>query len=136
MKAARLLKALAIYRAFAGLSVWLAPSQMARAFGLKVGEDSALAYVGRLAAIRELTLGVGPVLSQGEARRTWLRLALMCDVSDTVAAVAGARGGGLSASATARTAAVTITSGFLTAAALQSEPTDAAHPDTGGCSNA
>ena len=93
MKAARVLKALAIYRAFAGLSVWLAPSQMARAFGLKVGEDSALAYVGRLAAIRELTLGVGPVLSQGEARRTWLRLALMCDVSDTVAAVAGARCG-------------------------------------------
>src|SRR5207249_9877933 len=39
MKAARVLKALAIYRAFAGLSVWLAPSQMARAFGLKVGED-------------------------------------------------------------------------------------------------
>ena len=108
---------------------------MARVFGLKVGEDSALAYVGRLAAIRELTPGVGPVLSQGEARRTWLRLALTCDVSDTVAAVAGARGGGLSAGATARTAAVTITSGFLTAAALQSEPTDVAHPDTGGCSN-
>ena len=99
MKAARVLKALAIYRAFAGLSVWLAPSQMARAFCLKVGEDSALAYVGRLAAIRELTLGVGPVLSQGEARRTWLRLALMCDVSDTVAAVAGARGAPASAAA-------------------------------------
>src|SRR5438128_140651 len=57
-----------------------------------------LACVGGLAAIRELTLGAGPVLSQGEARRTWLRLALTCDVSDTIAAVAGARGGGLSAS--------------------------------------
>jgi len=102
VKGERVVQALAIYRAFAGVSVWLAPSQMARVFALETGDGSALAYAGRLAAVRELTLGVGPVLSQGEARRTWLRLALMCDVSDTVAAVAGARGGGLSASASFR----------------------------------
>jgi hypothetical protein len=121
MNSERVLPALAIYRTFAGISVWLAPSQMARAFGLKVGDGRELEYVGRLAAIRELVLGVGPLLSHDEPRRTWLQLALLCDFCDTVAAAAGARGGGLSGSATARTAAVTITSGLLTLGALRQE---------------
>ena len=89
MKGERVVQALAIYRAFAGVSVWLAPSQMARVFALETGDGSALAYAGRLAAVRELTLGVGPLISHGEARRTWLRLALLCDLSDTLAAATG-----------------------------------------------
>ena len=76
---------------------------------------------GRLAAIRELVLGVGPLLNHDEPRRTWLQLALLCDVCDTVAAAAGARGDGFSRSVTARTAAVTITSGLLTLGALRQE---------------
>lgn len=121
MNSERVLPVLAIYRAFAGVSVWLAPIQMARVFGLKVGDRRALAYVGRLAAIRELVLGVGSLLSHDEPRRTWLQLALLCDVCDTVAAAAGARGNGLSRSVTARTAAVTVTSGLLTLGALRQE---------------
>ena len=120
MKGERVVQALAIYRAFAGVSVWLAPSQMARVFGLETGDGSALAYAGRLAAVRELTLGVGPLISHGEARRTWLRLALVCDLSDTLAAATGGRGGGLPAGAQARAGAATITSGLLTLAALRS----------------
>jgi len=120
VKGERVVQALAIYRAFAGVSVWLAPSQMARVFGLETGDGSALAYAGRLAAVRELTLGVGPLISDGEARRTWLRLALLCDLSDTLAAATGARGSGLPAGAAARAGAATITSGLLTLAALRS----------------
>jgi len=108
----RVVQALGIYRAFAGMSVWLAPSQMARVF--------ALAYAGRLAAVRELTLGVGLLISHGDARRTWLRLALLCDLSDTLAAATGTRSGGLPAAAAARGGAATITSGLLTLAALRS----------------
>src|SRR5438270_596171 len=93
---------------------------MARVFGLETGDGSALAYAGRLAAVRELTLGVGPLISDGEARRTWLRLALLCDLSDTLAAATGARGSGLPAGAAARAGAATITSGLLTLAALRS----------------
>lgn len=116
-----ILRGLAMYRAFAGLSVWVAPDQMGRAFGLKTGNGSAFAYAARLGGVRELALGVGPLLSHREARRTWLRLALLCDLSDTVAAAVGARGGDFSGRATARAAAATITSGLLTLAALRSE---------------
>jgi hypothetical protein len=121
MKPQRVVKGLAVYRAFAGLSVWLAPSQMGRAFGLEVGDGSAFAYASRLGGIRELALGVGPLLSEGQARRTWLRLALLCDLSDTAAAAAEARGGGFSRGTMARAATATITSGLLTLLALWSE---------------
>jgi len=120
VKGERVVQALAIYRAFAGVSVWLAPSQMARVFALDTGDGSTLAYAGRLAAVRELTLGVGPLISHGDARRTWLRLALLCDLSDTLAAATGTRSGGLPAAAAARGGAATITSGLLTLAALRS----------------
>jgi hypothetical protein len=120
VKGERVVQGLAIYRAFAGLSVWLAPSQMGRVFGFQTGDGSAFAYAARLGGVRELTLGVGPLISHGEARRTWLRLALLCDLSDTLAAAAEARGGGFPARATARAGAATITSGLLTLAALRS----------------
>jgi hypothetical protein len=92
VKGGRVVQALAVYRGFAGVSGWLAPSQLARAFALETSDGSALAYAARLAAVRELTLGVGPLISDGQARRTWLRLALLCDLADTLAAATGARG--------------------------------------------
>jgi hypothetical protein len=68
-----------------------------------------------------VALGVGPLLSDGNARRTWLRLAVLCDLSDTVAAAAAARDGTFSRSASARAAAATIISGMLTITALRAQ---------------
>jgi hypothetical protein len=82
--------ALVVYRAFAGVSIWVAPGLTARFFGFK--PDRGQFYVGRLAGSRQVALAAGTLLSDGEARRLWLRLGLICDVLDTAAAaIAGGK---------------------------------------------
>ena len=47
----------------------------------------------RVFGIRAIALGAGYMLSEGPARRLWQRLALACDVSDTIAGVGQLRRG-------------------------------------------
>lgn len=95
------MQGLAIFRIVLGTFAWLAPRTMNRIFGVPRDDDSpALVYMNRVFGVRAVTLGVGYLASEGEARRLWHRLWLLCDSADTVMGAAmTARGeiGGLTA---------------------------------------
>jgi hypothetical protein len=82
---ARPLVALAIGRLVLGASSRLAPQATARAFGAADPGSPELAYMSRIFGARAIALGSGYLLSDGEARRRWQRIALGVDVSDTLA---------------------------------------------------
>ena len=65
----------------------LAPHATARAFGADDPDSAELAYMTRVFGARALALGSGYLLSPGQSRRTWQRLALAVDVADTIAGV-------------------------------------------------
>jgi hypothetical protein len=52
-----------------------------------------LAYMARVFGIRAIALGAGYLVSEGEARRLWQRLAFACDISDTIAGAGHLRRG-------------------------------------------
>lgn len=79
------MKGLAIFRIVLGSFAWLAPRTMNRIVGVPRSDDSpALDYMNRVFGVRAVSLGVGYLSSQGEARRLWHRLWLLCDAADTV----------------------------------------------------
>jgi hypothetical protein len=79
------MKGLAIFRIVLGAFAWLAPRAMNRVFGVPREDDSpALEYMNRVFGVRAISLGVGYLSSEGEARRLWHRLWLLCDSADTV----------------------------------------------------
>ena len=81
----RALAGLALGRIALGAPSRLAPRGMARAFGAGRAANPELDYMTRVFGIRAVALGLGWLSSEGAARRRWQRLALMCDVSDTLA---------------------------------------------------
>jgi SnoaL-like domain len=94
--AAPLLGATPLHRALSGLALGriglgtlarLAPGPTTRLFGAGYAAGPELDYMNRVFGARAFALGTGYLLSSGEARRLWQRLALVCDVSDTVAGV-------------------------------------------------
>jgi hypothetical protein len=85
--------AIGAFRMVGGLSPWLAPDLLARTYGAEWLEADSLLW-SRLAGSREAALAVGPILSEGEARRRWLQLGLVCDFADMAATVVGSRGRG------------------------------------------
>jgi hypothetical protein len=88
--AVKAVHALVAYRAFAGVSIWVAPGLTARFFGFE--PDRGQYYLGRLAGSRQVALAAGTALSGAEGRRLWLRLGLICDLLDTAAAaISGAK---------------------------------------------
>jgi hypothetical protein len=68
--------------------------------------------LARLFGARDVALALGVLASDGEARRKWLTAGVACDLADTAAGVAAARGGyfsklsGVAVSATALSASV------------------------------
>ncbi len=84
---ARPLAGLAIGRLVLGASSRLAPHATARAFGAADPGSPELAYMSRIFGARAIALGSGYLLSRGEARRRWQRIALGVDISDTVAGI-------------------------------------------------
>jgi hypothetical protein len=82
--------AIGVFRTVGGLSGWLTPNLLARAYGIDK-PDAVLLIWSRLASSRELALAAGPILSEGEDRRRWLLLGLGCDFADMVATVLGNR---------------------------------------------
>ena len=84
---ARPLTGLAIGRLVLGASSRLAPHATARAFGAADPGSPELAYMSRIFGARAIALGSGYLLSRGEVRRRWQRIALGVDVSDTIAGI-------------------------------------------------
>jgi hypothetical protein len=79
------MRALAFFRIGLGAFAWLAPRTMNRIFGVPRGDDSAaLLYMNRVFGVRAISLGAGYLASQGDARRLWHQLWLLCDSADTV----------------------------------------------------
>jgi hypothetical protein len=80
-------------------------------FGAGHAASPELDYMNRIFGARALGLGSGYLLSSGDARRLWQRLALMIDTSDTIAGAGHLRRGDIPlASALAATA---LTGGYM-----------------------
>ena len=78
------MRRLAFLRLGIGALAWFAPRTMNRVFGLPRTDDSAaLLYMNRVFGVRAIALGLGYLASDGEARRLWHRLWLLCDAADT-----------------------------------------------------
>ena len=60
------------------------PDRAATSFGMEGEMTPELAYMARIFGIRAIALGSGYLLSDGDARPLWQRLAFMCDISDTI----------------------------------------------------
>ena len=89
------LKTMAIGRlALGGLSL-ARPEAAARAFGMERTLTAELTYMARIFGIRAIALGSGYLLSEGDARRLWQRLAFACDISDTISGLGHLRRGDL-----------------------------------------
>ena len=80
-------------RALLGLAAWAAPDLTSRAFGLEI-KAAAGSYWARLFGVRDVVLGLGLILSDGDDRRRWRLAAIACDAADAVAGEIAARESG------------------------------------------
>ena len=78
--------ALAVLRIGAGVGAWLTPSLAARIMGVQ--PDGSLAFILRLFGVREIIMGVGYLAASPGDRDNWLRMGIVADAGDAVAAVA------------------------------------------------
>lgn len=112
----RALGTLTVLRAIGGVGSWFLPGTTVRFFGFE--HDPEDDFLNRLSGAREMAFAAGPVMARDEARRQWLRLALACDILDTVATCVAVRGGHFTRAQGSGLAAFTILCGSLTALAL------------------
>ena len=80
-----------------------------------------LAYMARIFGIRAIALGSGYLLSDGDARMLWQRLAFVCDISDTATGAAHARRGDLRGPTAAALTALTGTYAAFGAARIAAD---------------
>lgn len=81
------LLAMAVGRVAGGAASRVTPRGTARFFGAAAERSPELDYVVRVCGIRAMALGLGYLSTTGDARRRWQQLALLCDISDTVAGI-------------------------------------------------
>jgi hypothetical protein len=99
---------LAFFRIVLGAFAWFFPRTMNRIFGISREDESpALVYMNRVFGVRAVSLGVGYLASDGEARRLWHRLWLLCDSADTAMGAAMIARGELGALTGAQALAIT-----------------------------
>jgi hypothetical protein len=110
---------LAILRLAVGIISWLAPNFGGKLFGLDTAGNPQAPYLARLFGIRDVALAIGALQSSGDAQRQWLRLGVVCDAADTLAAVAGRRAGYLPVPTTVMVAAPAIAATAMGVNALQ-----------------
>jgi hypothetical protein len=67
-----------------GLAALAAPRLTVKLMGLGGAADPGRDYVARMFAAREIALGAGYLLSDGDARRLWARLGLAVDSLDVL----------------------------------------------------
>jgi len=83
-------------RVAVGASSWATPRVAGRTFGLDATANPQSPYLARLFGVRDLALAWGTLTTEGQTQRQWLLAGLACDVADTLAGIAGGRGGYLS----------------------------------------
>src|SRR5271166_2972996 len=105
--------ALAGLRTAVGVGSWATPRLAGRLFGLDAGANPQSPYLARLFGIRDVALAWGTLGSEGDTQRQWLIAGLACDLADTLAGIAGGRGGYLP-----KVTSVLVTGTALSAAAL------------------
>ena len=88
-------QALAVLRIGAGAGAWLMPNLAARIMGVPPG--GSLAFILRLFGIRDLIMGLGYLAASPDDRNNWLRMGIVADAGDALAAVAAVRGGAVPA---------------------------------------
>lgn len=76
-----------------GTTAWVAPRFTLVMFGLDPKRNPEAAYATRLFGVRNATLGVGLLASEGDDRRLWWQVGIVCDAADMLAALIGARKG-------------------------------------------
>ena len=111
------LYAIGAFRMVGGLSTWVAPNLLARTYGAEAFKGDSLLW-SRMAGSREAALAVGPLVSEGEERRSWLVLGLVCDFADMAATVVVNRDRPFSRGTALALATYTV-SALLTAGALK-----------------
>jgi SnoaL-like protein len=87
------LTALAVGRLVLGSLGRAAPGATVRSFGGAASASPELDYLTRVFGARAIALGSGYLLSGGDARRLWQRIALGVDISDTIAGIGHLRRG-------------------------------------------
>jgi hypothetical protein len=76
-----------------GVTVWPAPRLGGKAVGLDMDGNPHAAYLARVIAVREVVLASGVCATDGDSQRQWLLAGLVCDCSDTFAALIAGRAG-------------------------------------------
>lgn len=76
-----------------GTGAWFAPKFTLVMFGLDPKRNPEAAYATRLFGVRNATLGIGLLASEGDERRLWWKVGIACDLADIAAALVGARKG-------------------------------------------
>ena len=83
-------------RVAVGVSSWATPRLAGKTFGLDAAANPQSPYLARLFGVRDIALAWGTMTSAGQTQRQWLLAGLACDVADTLAGIAGGKGGYLS----------------------------------------
>ena len=102
-----------------GVTVWPAPRLGGMAAGLDMDGNPHAAYLARVIAVREVVLASGVYATDGEARRQWLLAGLVCDCSDTFAALMSGRAGQISKRASVSLTGFALSGVVLSAIALR-----------------
>lgn len=110
--------ALAGIRMAIGVASWTTPRLAGRLFGLDARANPQSPYLARLFGVRDVALAWGALSSEGDTRRQWLTAGLACDVADTLAGVAGGRGGYLPKLTSVLVSGTALSAVVLGAAAL------------------
>lgn len=113
--------ALAGIRMAIGVASWTTPRLAGRLFGLDASANPQTPYLARLFGARDVALAWGALSSDGDARRQWLAAGLACDVADTLAGIAGGRGGYLPKLTSVLVSGTALSAVVLGAAALSDE---------------
>jgi hypothetical protein len=101
-----------------GVASWTTPRLAGKLFGLDARANPQSPYLARLFGVRDVALAWGALSSEGDTRRQWLTAGLACDVADTLAGVAGGRGGYLPKLTSVLVSATALSAVVLGAAAL------------------
>jgi hypothetical protein len=102
-----------------GAGAWLTPRLSGRMFGLDPDANPQATYLARLFGIRDVALAYGLGSSQGEQRRNWLRIGMVCDVADALAGMLAGRSGDLPPKSALLVTATAMLAAGLGLAALQ-----------------
>jgi hypothetical protein len=76
-----------------GISIWMLPGPVGKAFGVDMTRDPLAIYLSRLMGARDVALAWELLVTEGDAQRKWLIACMVCDAADTLAAAVAGRNG-------------------------------------------